>query len=72
MFSLCVGRSTPRSEVLGIDRRYVLDWDKYQLKEGVLYRSEVNNDEEIKLLCLPSSLKEEIFKVYHDDLGHQG
>ena len=30
------------------------------------------NNEEMNRRCLPRSLQEDIFKAYHDDLGHQG
>ena len=29
-------------------------------------------DECVKVLCLPKALQEDVFRAYHDDLGHQG
>ena len=55
-----------------VDRRYVSDWEKYKLVDGVLYKKAVYNEEEIDRLCLPKALHEDIFKAYHEDLGHQG
>ena len=55
-----------------IDKRYLLDWDKYSLKESVLHRTTLLNGEECDQLVLPASMKDTIFKAYHEDLGHQG
>ena len=56
----------------GIDQRYMYEWEKFKLKEGVLYRSTEINGETVDQLVLPADLKDVIFASYHDDLGHQG
>ncbi|MCW4344300.1 MAG: RNase H-like domain-containing protein, partial [Candidatus Thiodiazotropha endolucinida] len=60
------------AENMMVDRRYVSDWEQYKLIDGVLYKKVVVKKEEVNRLCLPKALQEDIFKAYHDDLGHQG
>ena len=60
------------AENQGVDRRFVADWDKYHLKDGVLYKNATVSKEDFDLLCLPQSLRDEVFQAYHTDLGHQG
>ena len=55
-----------------VDRRYVYDWEQYKLIDGVLYKKSTINNEKRNRMCLPRSLQEDLFKAYHDDLGHQG
>ena len=55
-----------------LDVGYLPDWNKYSLKDGVLYKAEDINGEEFSRLVLPESLRDLVFKSYHDDLGHQG
>ena len=55
-----------------IDNRYKVEWERYRLKSGILYRTYHVEDEEFYQLVLPESLQDIIFKSYHDDLGHQG
>ena len=55
-----------------IDNRYKAEWERYRLKSGILYRTYQVEDEEFHQLVLPESLRDIIFKSYHDDLGHQG
>ena len=55
-----------------IDLGYLPDWDKYSFKDGVLYKSENINGEEVNRLVLPEAFQEIVLKSYHDDLGHQG
>lgn len=55
-----------------LDIGYLPDWDKYSLKDGVLYKTEVLNGENCSRLVLPEAFRELVFKSYHDDLGHQG
>ena len=54
------------------DKRYLLAWDSYKLKDGILYKRATLNEEDVEQLVLPSSLIDTVFKAYHDDLGHQG
>ena len=55
-----------------VDRRYVFDREQYKLIDGVLYKKATINNEETNRMCMPRYLHEDIFKAYHDDLGHQG
>lgn len=52
--------------------KYLRVWDTLILRDNVLYHSGKVNGEDYLQLVLPSSLREEIFKALHDDLGHQG
>ena len=64
--------TTEMADSQDIDRRFIADWEKYHLKEGVLYKKATVSEEEFDLLCLPHKLRDDIFKAYHADLGHQG
>ncbi|MCG8033934.1 MAG: DDE-type integrase/transposase/recombinase, partial [Candidatus Thiodiazotropha taylori] len=55
-----------------IDIQFVSDWNAYNLKDGVLYKSTSINGEKHDRLVLPDALKDIVFQAYHDDLGHQG
>ena len=55
-----------------IDMKYLSDWNTYNLKDGILYKSATFNGEINDRLVLPESLKDIVFEAYHDDLGHQG
>ena len=64
--------STQKAKSNKIDFGYLPDWDKYSFKDGVLYKSENINGEEVNRLVLPVAFQEVVLKSYHDDLGHQG
>jgi transposase InsO family protein len=53
-------------------RKYLRDWSKLELREGVLYRQGQVYGQEYLQLVLPTHLRDEIFLALHDDLGHQG
>ena len=55
-----------------VDSGYLPDWERYSFKDGVLYKSEIINGEEVNRLVLPEAFQEIVLKSYHDDLGHQG
>ena len=55
-----------------VDKRYLFEWEKFKMKEDVLYRTAEINGESVDQLVIPSSVRETIFAAYHDDLGHQG
>lgn len=48
------------------------EWDKFELKEGVLYRNVQIDDEAQQQLVLPYSHRDQVFTGLHDDIGHQG
>ena len=60
------------AEKAGIDTRYLQSWENYLLQDDILYRETTISEERIEQLILPSALKDDIFKAYHEDLGHQG
>ena len=64
--------TTSQAEENGIDHRYMADWEKLKLKDGVLYRTAEIRGVVAEQLVLPDSMKEIVFHAYHDDLGHQG
>ena len=55
-----------------IDASYLTDWERYSVKDGVLYKTEVISGEMFNRLVLPEALRDLVFKSYHNDLGHQG
>ena len=52
--------------------RYIRDWDKLQLRDGVLYRKASVGSLDCLQMLLPVELRDEVFTALHDDLGHQG
>ena len=52
--------------------RYIRDWDKLQLRDGVLYRKASVGSIDCLQMLLPVELRDEVFTALHDDLGHQG
>lgn len=48
------------------------EWDKLLLRNGVLYRKVVIDDEGQYQLVLPSSHRHQAFVGLHDEVGHQG
>ena len=67
------GHQPSVSEALNkhVDKRFANDWEKYNLKNGIVYKTGKIGEETINKLCLPSSLQQDIFMGYHDNLGHQ-
>ena len=53
------------------DARYLKEWDKLLLSNGVLHRKVVLNGQHFLQLALPPVFREDIFTALHDDLGHQ-
>lgn len=53
-------------------RRYLRDWDKLILKEGVLYRKVTLDGQAYDQLVVPSSVRDIVLRALHDDMGHQG
>ena len=59
-------------ETNNMDKRFLRDWDKLILQDGVLYRQVIIDDQSCDQLVVPRQLYLDIFQSYHDDLGHQG
>ena len=55
-----------------LDKRYLLVWDNFKLKDGILNRKTTVNGEEVEQLVLPAKLIDDVFQACHDDFGHQG
>ena len=53
-------------------RKYLRDWDKLVLKDGVLYRQTHLYDQEFDQILVPTSAKRIVLTVMHDGMGHQG
>ena len=61
-----------QKSTLDIDMSFRRDLEKFRLIEGVLYRKSIFEDQQCLQLVVPQTLRETIFKAYHNDLGHQG
>ena len=55
-----------------VDARYLREWDKLFVSQGVLHRKVSINEQDFQQLVLPPVFHQEVFQVLHDDLGHQG
>ena len=55
-----------------IDKRFFRDWDKYVIEDRVLLRESVQQGQKVSQLIVPQKFQTDMFRAYHDDLGHQG
>ena len=55
-----------------IDVRYLKEWDKLYVEQGVLHREVNLNGQNFKQLVLPPVFRDGVFQALHDDLGHKG
>ena len=53
-------------------RKYLRDWDKFTLKDRILYRYSNLYCEKVSQLVLPPVYRDVLFQELHDDAGHQG
>ena len=53
-------------------RRYLRDWSKFSLKDGVLYRTTTLDGQMYNQILVPTAIKDFVLKSLHDDMGHQG
>ena len=53
-------------------RKLHREWDKFVLRDGILYRKYNLYNETILQLVLPSVYKDTVLRSLHDDIGHQG
>ncbi|MEW8546424.1 MAG: ribonuclease H family protein, partial [Candidatus Thiodiazotropha sp.] len=53
------------------DKRYLKEWDKLKMSNGVLYRKIILNGQDFLQLVLPPVFREDVFQALHNDLGHQ-
>ena len=60
-----------QAEALGLDKRYIKEWDRFKVEEGILLRCSTQQGQDTQQLVLPAKFREDMFKAYHEDLGHQ-
>ena len=53
-------------------RKLLRSWDRFQLKDDVLYRSVCEDGENVLQVVLPDKLIPEVLRHLHDLAGHQG
>ena len=70
--SIIEGKRPSSKDNSQLDKRFLLAWDNFRLKDGILYKKATINGEDVEQLVMPTTLIDTIFKAYHDDLGHQG
>ena len=70
--SIIEGKRPSSKDNSQLDKRFLLAWDNFRMKDGILYKKATINGEDVEQLVLPTTLIDTIFKVYHDDLGNQG
>ena len=61
-----------RSLDQAVDAKYIKEWDKMLISNGVLHRKVTLNGQNFLQLVLPPALREDVFEALHDDLGHKG
>ena len=68
------GSKAPAKRTLdqAVDARYLREWDKLFVSQGVLHRKVSINEQDFQQLVLPPVFRQEVFQALHDDLGHQG
>ena len=68
------GSKAPAKRTLdqAVDARYLREWDKLFVSQGVFHCKVSINEQEFQQLVLPRVLRQEVFQALHDDLGHQG
>ncbi|RXN31227.1 Retrovirus-related Pol polyprotein from transposon 412 [Labeo rohita] len=51
---------------------WMRQWNKLEVKNGVLYRKRMDQGRELNQLVLPKDLREMVLTSLHDDMGHLG
>ena len=67
----CPERSDLRTETPSV-LKYMREWKKLSLTDGILYRNTVLNNVQTRQLVLPLHFQTIVLKHLHDDMGHQG
>ena len=74
--SLVLTRKKPTRRLASYEhpdvRKFLKDWDKLNIKDGVLYRKTNINGLDYNQLVAPKAVQEIILNALHDDQGHQG
>ena len=68
------GSRVPAKRTLdpAFDKRYLKEWDKLKLSNGVRHRKVVLNGQDFLQLVLSPVFRDDVFEALHNDLGHQG
>ena len=53
-------------------QRYFREWKRLYIKEGILYRRAIIDDQKVIQLVLPEVYREVAFQGIHRDTGHPG
>ena len=53
-------------------QKYLKEWNRLCIKDGILYRNSTLDGLDVRQLVLPESKREVALKGLHDDVGHQG
>ena len=67
----CPDKSSLQTESPNV-LKYIREWSRLSLVDGVLYRNTTLNNVQTRQLVLPLHFRSIILKQLHDDLGHQG
>ena len=59
-------------EASKMDKRFLREWGKFRIEDGILVRESVQQGQKVKQLVVPEKLRSDMVKAFHDDLGHQG
>ena len=73
--SLEMKKRPSKEEIQNMSQEFKIlyrEWDKLELRRGVLYRNIMVDEEPQCQLVLPQSHRDEAFICLHDDVGHQG
>ncbi|MCG7878036.1 MAG: DDE-type integrase/transposase/recombinase [Candidatus Thiodiazotropha taylori] len=54
-----------------VDARYLREWEKVFVVQGVLHRKVSLNGQDFQQIVLPPVFREEVFQALHDDLGNK-
>ena len=53
-------------------KKLLREWNRFSLKEGLLFRKIDFEGEPIHQLVVPEGMRERVLEAYHDQAGHQG
>ena len=53
-------------------RKYLVHWDRFTFKQGVLHRKIIMEDQTINQVVLPAKFRKGVFDMLHGGHGHQG
>ena len=71
MSGFCPQYSNLRTEK-PIVLKYIREWKKLLLVDGILYRNTTVDGQSARQLVLPAHFRDKVLEHLHDDMGHQG